>query len=135
MVQPRQEQVSYQMDPVRALSGDGWTLTTTTPYTSPELETILSNQSGLERRPLHLGGMIVQAAGVWGPDGPPHDDLDGPWTLYRRRVDLSTNPARLRLAVRYSYYNTSGSTDGTGINYDEFLPCFDESQATPMGTP
>jgi hypothetical protein len=118
----RQEQLRYRMDHAIVRNEPGWTFSATNPNDAPELDAILGNPaiSGVGNRPLHANSMFLVIGGHLDANGQP---VNSPWVLYR---GSSPNP-RIRLAVRYSYYNTDPDDGADNINIGDFLPCGDDS--------
>ncbi len=109
----RQAQITFKMDHDLITTN---ALSHTTPEATPLLDDALSAE-WFNARPLHTKGMMFLVRGIY-KDGDVADNINT-WAPY---TTLSTLPV-LRLAVRYSYYDTDAIVGAANIDLDTFLTC------------
>jgi hypothetical protein len=109
----RQAQLAFDMDSDLS-AGTIKSVVTTTAESDPLVATAL-DQSTVLQRPLHASRFLIGVGGLY--DGGQHP-VGNVWALY-----LGGTEPRLRIAARFSHYNTDPVLGPENIDLDHFLTC------------
>ena len=119
----RQESNRFEMDTAKLVSGDGWTINASYIDNHDSAAQLLwassvdaaNGQGAADRIPLHPSQAFLGIRGV-------HEMDDSPWTLYAASRHTGAMP-RVRLGVKYSFYNTTVGQGSHSTNFVDFMEC------------